>query len=130
MSLSDDVTVLVDCEAGRRMGCDTLCCRLMVGLSADDIAAGLEPQSEISGLLKQDPDGFCHYLDRATMRCSVWDKRPLLCRLYNCNNDPKLQAVLREGFKSFTQAIKTSKTIPPDAWQQIPLLDLSDDDKK
>lgn len=118
----DPTTVLVDCEAGRRLGCGNLCCRLMVALSLDDIINGLEPQSSISGLLKQDRDGYCHYLDRDTMRCTVWDIRPLACRLYNCNSDPKLQAVMRHGFESFTKAIAQAQEIPREEWTSVPLL--------
>ncbi len=114
--------VLVDCEAGRRLGCDNLCCRLMVGLTPADLEAGLEPQSPLSGLLKQDIDGRCHYLDRENWRCTIWDKRPLPCRLYDCNQDPKLQVVLKEGFTSFTRAIALAKEIPEDEWTAVPLL--------
>lgn len=99
----------------------------MVPVSGDDVVNGLELQSPISGLLKQDLDGYCHYLDRHSMRCSVWDKRPLVCRLYDCNQDPPLQAVLREGFQAFTQVIATSKSIAKEDWLQIPLVDENKD---
>ena len=115
--------VLVDCEAGRRLGCGNLCCRLMVALSPEDIESGLQVQSPISGLLKQDRDGYCHYLDRESWRCTIWERRPLPCRLYNCNNDPKLQVMLREGFTSFSRAIEAAKKIPREEWTPVPLLE-------
>jgi len=119
----DENTVLVDCEAGRRLKCGNLCCQLMVMLSNEDIMNGLEPQSSLSGVLKQERDGYCSYLDRDDQRCTVWDKRPLVCRLYNCNTDPKLQAVMRHGFHSFTRTIEEMKQIPQDEWVLVPLLD-------
>ncbi|MBN2361249.1 MAG: YkgJ family cysteine cluster protein [Deltaproteobacteria bacterium] len=118
-------TVLVDCAAGQRMGCELLCCRLFVPLSLEEMAAGLQTQSPLSNLLRQEPDGFCCYLDRATRRCTIWQRRPLVCRRYNCNDDPKLQVVLREGFTSFGRLIEQSKLIPRDRWQSIPLLSRS-----
>jgi len=120
----EENTVLVDCDAGRRLGCGNLCCQLMVMLSMEDLEHGLEPQSSLSGLLKQDLDGYCHYLDRDSKRCTVWDKRPLACRLYNCNNDPKLQAVMRHGFESFTKCIAQAEKIARTEWIEVPLVDL------
>ena len=105
------------------MGCHTLCCRLFVGLSFDDIDAGLQEQSPQSMLLKQEKDGFCTYLGRDDHRCTVWDRRPLACRMYDCNKDPKLQVMLREGYTSFGRAIEVAKTIDPADYIMIPLLD-------
>jgi uncharacterized protein len=114
-------TVVVDCEAGRRMGCRTLCCQLFVPLSLNEMRRGLQAQTPYSTLLKQEPDGYCTYLDRANHRCTVWRERPVVCRRYNCNADPKLQVVLREGMTSFGRLIEQAKRIPRDQWQQIPL---------
>jgi Fe-S-cluster containining protein len=99
----------------------------MVMLTGDEIESGLQTQSPMSGLLKQGMDGFCHYLDRDNMRCSIWQKRPFICRAYNCNTDPKLQVVVRKGLTSFTQLIEDLKQVPKDqALIQIPYLDPKD----
>jgi Fe-S-cluster containining protein len=113
---------LPDCEQGQKMGCDNLCCRLFVVLTPDEVATGLIPQHAGTSMLRQERDGFCTHLDRQTRRCTVWHKRPGTCRLYNCNNDPKLQTVLREGFSSFGRAIEGAKEVARDEWIQVPML--------
>jgi len=55
----------------------------------------------------KDPDGLCTYLDRESMGCSVWEKRPSICKIYDCNHDPLLKIVLRDGFHSLTQLVTT-----------------------
>lgn len=123
-SENGDGTVLLDCDRGRTMSCGNLCCRLMVMLTGEEMARGLLTQSPMSGLLKQGLDGFCHYLDRETQRCSIFEQRPLICRLYNCNTDPKLQVMMRQGFTSFTAMLDEMKKNPPrEQWLQIPLID-------
>lgn len=122
MARMDDVgTVVVDCQVGRRMGCKTLCCQLFVPLSINELVRGLRPQSPLSTLLRQEADGYCTYLDRTDHRCTIWHDRPLVCRRYDCNHDPKLQVVLREGMTSFKRLIEQAKLIPREQWQLIPL---------
>jgi len=121
---------VVDCEVGRRLGCGTLCCQLFVPLSINELLRGLQPQSPLSTLLRQEADGYCTYLDRASQRCTVWHDRPLVCRRYDCNADPKLQVVLREGKTSFKRLIEQAKLIPREQWRSIPLRAQPPDDER
>ncbi len=40
--------------------------------------------------IKIDPDGYCPHLDRETLKCAVWEERPLRCRQYDCRGDREI----------------------------------------
>lgn len=99
-------TVVLDCDAGRRLGCASFCCRLIVRLGP----AERDPEHPEKSCVDKDPaDGMCVHFDRETAGCAIWDERPALCRAYDCNHDPLLQRVLRYGFRSLTELV----TMPP-----------------
>jgi len=98
-------TCLVDCEAGRRLGCSTFCCRLIVRLTADDTARGVPGVSPPMRCIPKDADGYCVHLDRIANQCRIWESRPQVCRDYDCNSDELLQVVIRHGFKSLTDVV-------------------------
>lgn len=98
-------TVLVDCEAGRRMGCASFCCRLIVRLQPGERDPG-QPDNDRKNCVDKDPqDGLCVYFDRDKGTCTVWHERPAICRSYDCNQDPLLQIVLRQGFRSLCHLV-------------------------
>jgi len=101
---------LLDCDAGRAMGCESFCCRLLVRLEPDERVAPADG-SVAKGFVDKTPDGVCVHHDRATGRCDGWDARPRVCRAYDCNHDPKLQIVLRDGFVSLVRLVSAR---PPD----------------
>ncbi len=106
--MAADVTL--DCDAGRRLGCNTFCCRLIVRLREDE----REPSDACKNCVDKDlRDGFCVHLDRETHRCGIWSRRPAVCRAYDCNRDPLLAIVLRDGFTSLV-ALVTSEPPPAD----------------
>lgn len=111
---AEDRTV-VDCEAGRRLGCRTFCCRLLVRLQAHERDPG-SPKSCVD----KAPDGLCLHIDRATFRCAVWEGAPAICRAYDCSTDPLLQIVLREGFSSLVQLVGSRRVVPKEEWITIP----------
>lgn len=114
-----DQTTLVDCEAGRQMGCATFCCRLIVRLGDEERAR--HPGGPAKSCVDKDPDdGLCVHLCRDTHVCQVWDRRPRICRLYDCNRDPLLQVVLRDGFVSLAALVRAEPP-PRAAWQSVPL---------
>ena len=122
-------TRLVDCDAGRRMGCATFCCRMLVRLQADEMvptADGTPPK----GYVDKDPEGYCVYVDRDSGFCNNWDKRPKVCREYECNSDFMLQVVLREGFINIAELAKASVQIfiPKEAYTYVPMLNEPDID--
>jgi hypothetical protein len=89
------------------MGCGTFCCRLLVRLCEDE----REPSvggSTPKGFVDKAPDGLCINLDRETHRCLIWDKRPRICREYDCNYDYLLQVAIRLGVKNIAQLSKDS----------------------
>jgi Fe-S-cluster containining protein len=74
----------VDCPAGIQNGCRVYCChKLFVRMTPEDVADGLEMHPGMPWFLRLTPGG-CYALDPSTGCCSVWEKRPIACRLYNC----------------------------------------------
>ena len=62
--------------------CRASCCRLEVMLVTDtDVPERFVEVDERGGMtMARLDDGWCAALDRATMRCSIYDRRPLICR--------------------------------------------------
>jgi hypothetical protein len=114
-------TADVDCDTGRSMGCNTFCCRLLVRLDPEERepAAGGTTQK---GYVDKDPDGLCIHLDRANYRCRIWEKRPRICRAYDCNTDDLLQVAVRNGFANIVDLVKTSTRvyIPIETYVRVP----------
>ncbi|MDH5676193.1 MAG: YkgJ family cysteine cluster protein [Myxococcales bacterium] len=114
--------VRVDCDQGRRLGCASFCCRLLVQLDPGERDPG-RPGAGDKHCLDKDPrSGLCVYFDEPSGRCSVWERRPRVCREYDCNSDPHLQRVLKEGFVSLTRLVLASE-LPP-----APSVPVDDDD--
>lgn len=111
----------VDCEAGRAMGCNTFCCRLLVRLKPHEMEPS-DGQTASKGFVDKDENGFCVHIDQATWMCSNWEKRPEVCREYSCNQDPLLQIVLTEGFTNIADVAKkaVTKYIPRECYKSIP----------
>lgn len=104
------VDSLIDCDAGRRLGCRTFCCRLLVRLEEDE----REPAADgavAKGFVDKGPDGLCVHIDRSTYRCGIWEKRPRICRAYDCNHDYLLQAAIRLGVKNIVQLARDASTL-------------------
>ncbi len=75
------------------LGCRTLCCRrLMVLVSQEDLDEGLEAHAPFIDVLKRAPGGACQYLDEVNGACTVWERRPLRCRTYDCRTDDRFEA--------------------------------------
>jgi hypothetical protein len=114
--------VVLDCDTGRRLGCAAFCCRLIVRYGPED-----EPVYNAEGLRKscvdKDPQtGLCVHLDTASQRCEIWERRPTVCRQFDCNGSELLQVVLAEGFVSLSQLVRSKRVVPPEQWQQVPYL--------
>lgn len=72
----------------QEMVCNTLCCRqFLVMMAQEDLDEGLRPQPPFLDVLAKAPSGDCAYLDPETTACRAWDKRPLVCRTYDCRDD-------------------------------------------
>lgn len=113
----------IDCEAGRKFGCQTYCCRLLVRLDPDERDAASTGEMP-KGYVEKSADGYCIHLNRTTHLCGIWAKRSRVCRGYTCNNDFLLQVAVRNKFKNIAELVKLASTayIPKEAYIQIPQL--------
>jgi len=116
-------TRLVDCEAGRRMGCSTFCCRMLVRLQPDEMEPS-DGTTPAKGFVDKDSEGYCIHFDRNNARCTNWEKRPKVCREYECNSDFLLQVVLRKGFKNIADLAKKAANIyiVKESYIKVPML--------
>jgi Fe-S-cluster containining protein len=79
----------IDC-ASRLHLCEARCCRFEVALSAQDIRDGLPFDIEQPYALPRDPyTKKCACMDEAGA-CTVYDKRPASCRVYDCRQDARV----------------------------------------
>jgi len=69
--------------------CEAICCRLEVLLITD--AAVPEQFVEFDewggGRMQRLDDGWCAALDRNTMNCTIYDRRPFICRQLDMGGD-------------------------------------------
>jgi len=68
--------------------CKACCCQLEVMLMGDD-----EPPSKFTTqdqwggwVMHRLDDGWCAALDRATMLCTIYERRPFICREYQAGD--------------------------------------------
>ena len=78
---------MTDCNTGAVVtctSCKACCCRLEVMLmSEDDIPAHLVTEDCWGGrTMTRLDDGWCAALDRDTLRCRIYERRPAICRDY------------------------------------------------
>ena len=111
----------VDCSAGRSLGCQTFCCRLLVRLDPDDQQIGMAGNAP-RRFIEKGADGYCVHLDREKYLCRIWNQRSSTCRGYNCNSDFLLQVALRYTFKNIVELARIASTayIPEETYLQIP----------
>lgn len=114
-------TTFVDCEAGRALGCNTFCCRLLVRLKPHEMDPS-DGHTAAKGFIDKDDKGYCIHIDQTTWMCGNWENRPEVCREYSCNQDPLLQVVLTEGFTNIAEVAKkaATKDIPKEHYKFVP----------
>jgi Fe-S-cluster containining protein len=80
----------VDCD-NRREYCQAVCCRLSFSLTEEEIRGGqIQWSLEQPFVRLASPDGYCIHLDRETYKCSIYEKRPVVCRRYVCMRDRRV----------------------------------------
>jgi hypothetical protein len=89
--------VVLDCEQGRARGCYSYCCRLIVRLGPGESEPGGLTGPGKRCVDKDPKTGYCVHFDRPSGQCGVWERRPQVCREYDCNEDPLLGAVIELG---------------------------------
>jgi uncharacterized protein len=64
--------------------CEACCCRLEVMLMGEDDVPQRFAADDAwgGGVMRRLDDGWCAALDRNTMRCTIYERRPGLCREY------------------------------------------------
>jgi Fe-S-cluster containining protein len=64
--------------------CEACCCRLEVILMGnDDVPSRFVAENAWGGsIMHRLDDGWCTALDRNTMRCTIYERRPGVCRDY------------------------------------------------
>lgn len=62
--------------------CQACCCRLEVMLMGDDdVPPALTAQDRWGGwVMRRLDDGWCAALDRSTLLCTIYERRPFICR--------------------------------------------------
>jgi Fe-S-cluster containining protein len=83
-------TAEIDCHS-RLPLCRAACCRLRFALSEQDIHEGVV-QWEITQpyLNRQGADGYCVHCNSETRACTVYERRPSICRRYDCRQDKRI----------------------------------------
>lgn len=106
----------VNCTEGRRLGCQTFCCRLLVRLEPD------ERGPDNHGTVEKSPDGYCVHLDREKHLCHIWDQRSRACRGYTCNGDFLLQVAVRNKFSNIAELVRLAAIayIPKETYISVP----------
>lgn len=80
----------IDCEA-RIPLCRAACCALRFPLGAQDLEEGVmrwdlgEPYINRIG-----PDARCVHQHRESFGCTIYEKRPAVCRMYDCRKDGRI----------------------------------------
>jgi hypothetical protein len=78
--------VRVECEKRVDL-CGAACCKVAFPLSLQDIEEGLRWNLGKPFLNARGDDGYCAYLERQTLKCSIYERRPATCRSFDCRND-------------------------------------------
>ena len=79
----------IDC-ASRIHLCEARCCRFEVALSKQDVDDGIPWVFDEPYLLPRDPaTKKCVCMDEAGA-CTIYEKRPASCRVYDCRQDPRV----------------------------------------
>ncbi len=81
--------VRVDCE-NRKHICKAACCTLAYPLSVQDISQGIRWSLARPFMNAREADGYCLHLQRDTLKCTIYEQRPIVCRQYSCRNDHRI----------------------------------------
>ena len=82
--------VSIDCGSRIHL-CKAACCRLTFQLSRQDLHEHVVRWDvEKPYTIRQREDGWCTHCDPATKKCEVHERRPLVCRGYDCRQDKRI----------------------------------------
>lgn len=106
--------VHIDC-AERFHVCRGACCKLGFLLSWQDVQEGIRWDLGRPFLIARGADGYCVHFDRKVGRCRIYERRPAVCRLFDCRNDRRIWIDFEEGIinPNLLEAIALSKDAGP-----------------
>jgi Fe-S-cluster containining protein len=82
----------IDCASLLHL-CKARCCKLTFALSFQDLDEGVVRwEYGMPYMIRHGADGYCVHADPQSRRCGVYDKRPLVCRQYDCRKDARIWA--------------------------------------
>jgi putative zinc- or iron-chelating protein len=106
--------VQIDCE-NRLVLCRGACCRLRFALTVQDLEEGaVKWELGRPYMIRHDADGYCHHVERETKSCGIYDKRPIVCRSYDCRKDKRIWADFENRIVSPDLENLFPKPSPPD----------------
>lgn len=82
--------------------CKARCCTLTVYCSAQDLDERVVQWDYARPYrIRKRDDGYCAHSEAQTGRCGIYDKRPAICRTYDCRDDKRIwvdfdKRILRE----------------------------------
>jgi uncharacterized protein len=88
--------VIVDCKNCQY---DHACCTLVrAPIYSDDVGDyDLDEACLRSGMkILKRINGHCVYFDPQNKCCKIWDKRPRVCRTFDCANDPRIPKMVEQ----------------------------------
>ena len=108
----------VDLDCGALISlCKGRCCRLTFPLSFQDLdEGGIQWSYARPYRIRQRDDGYCVHSDRATRQCAVYQRRPAVCRSYDCRRDPRIWTDFERRIPAPDDAIR-----PPERLHDIRL---------
>jgi hypothetical protein len=78
---------VIDCRR-RIQECRAACCTLTFALTRDEVQKGIiKYNPEKPFFICRNTEGYCTHLDQNSLKCTVWNNRPLRCRRYDCRED-------------------------------------------
>lgn len=83
-------TAVVNCEERLHI-CRAVCCRLRFALTAEEIETG-RMKWELGNPYynRHHSHGYCHQIDPDRKCCTIYDRRPSVCRKYSCVGDTRI----------------------------------------
>ena len=80
----------IDCESRIHL-CKAKCCSFNFPLSFQDLDEGTVKWDYARPyMIRKKPNGYCIHHEASTGRCGVYEKRPGVCRTYDCRNDKRI----------------------------------------
>lgn len=80
----------IDCESRIHL-CKAACCRLPFALSKQDVQEGIVKWDLGQPYMNaRDAEGHCTHLEKCSGQCTVYAKRPIPCRGYDCRKDRRI----------------------------------------